>query len=346
MLTFISPENRATVSLAIPAQELFRTRKEFERRRKADSSVTYQRYDMENCDEAERSVPAPVRIEWRFEEDPDTPDDLRGGSFFVLVSEKRDLSDPVVVAADGTYADVWNLKIGTRYYYCVQHEGRRSEIRHFKTKATAPRCILVEGNSNVRDLGGYKAGKKTIRQGLFYRGGEFERHLHIEEAGIHRLQALGIKTDLDLRGESIGTVEYPILPLYGIRRVLIPIGPYDSIFEEENRRQWHDIFKLLGDPENYPIYYHCWGGADRTGTLAFLVGALLGMSEKDLDFDYEYTSISIQQIRSQNFEPYVRMKQLLNACPGDTLAEKTANFLKKHFYLTNRDLEKIKKIFL
>ena len=49
-----------------------------------------------------------------------------------------------------------------------------------------------------------------------------------------------------------------------------------------------DIIGWLG--QGKPVYFHCIGGADRTGTLAFLIEALVGVSESDLSKDYELTS--------------------------------------------------------
>ncbi len=41
-----------------------------------------------------------------------------------------------------------------------------------------------------------------------------------------------------------------------------------------------------------PVFFHCIFGADRTGTLAFLMEALLGVGENQLAIDYELTSFS------------------------------------------------------
>ena len=48
------------------------------------------------------------------------------------------------------------------------------------------------------------------------------------------------------------------------------------------------IIGWLGDGK--VVYFHCHGGADRTGTLAFLLEALLGVSESDLSKDFELTT--------------------------------------------------------
>lgn len=48
------------------------------------------------------------------------------------------------------------------------------------------------------------------------------------------------------------------------------------------------IIRLLYNGQ--AVYIHCMVGADRTGTLAFLLEALLGVSESDLSKDFELTS--------------------------------------------------------
>ena len=50
--------------------------------------------------------------------------------------------------------------------------------------------------------------------------------------------------------------------------------------------------KVFANKNNYPIVFHCTYGRDRTGTLAFTLGALLGMKKKDLYKDYEITFFS------------------------------------------------------
>ena len=49
------------------------------------------------------------------------------------------------------------------------------------------------------------------------------------------------------------------------------------------------------------VYFHCAGGADRTGTLAFLIEALLGVSESDLSKDYELTTFDGSNKRLRNY---------------------------------------------
>jgi len=47
-----------------------------------------------------------------------------------------------------------------------------------------------------------------------------------------------------------------------------------------------EILAVLTDPASYPVAVHCSGGKDRTGIIAALVLALLGVSDDDIMADY------------------------------------------------------------
>ena len=48
-------------------------------------------------------------------------------------------------------------------------------------------------------------------------------------------------------------------------------------------------FRVFCRPENYPIYFHCIGGADRTGSLAYVLNGVLGVDRHELETDWEST---------------------------------------------------------
>ena len=48
-------------------------------------------------------------------------------------------------------------------------------------------------------------------------------------------------------------------------------------------------FRVFCDEKNYPIYFHCIGGADRTGSLAYVLNGILGVDRHDLETDWEST---------------------------------------------------------
>jgi hypothetical protein len=123
----------------------------------------------------------------------------------------------------------------------------------------------------------------------------------------------------------------------------IPCYAYTDIFEHPQAIR--DIFQFFADKENYPIYFHCWGGADRTGTIAFLIGALLGEKIEPLLDDYEITSLSIWGIRSRNMPSFQKFFSMLNGFEGKNLQEKTANYLYS-VGVTQKEIRTIKEIMI
>ena len=97
------------------------------------------------------------------------------------------------------------------------------------------------------------------------------------------------------------------------------IGGYTPIFG----------IAALADENRYPVYIHCTGGVDRTGTLAFLINALLGVGEDDLIRDYETTTFSVYGERSRNSAIYkfADFYKQLKSYAGSTFAEKTENYM-------------------
>ena len=88
--------------------------------------------------------------------------------------------------------------------------------------------------------------------------------------------------------------------------VLIPCAAYDGFLKEKETAA--RLFRVFTDESAYPLYAHCWGGADRTGTLILLLSALLGVDEEALYADYEFTSLSVwgkRSIRSELFQAFL-----------------------------------------
>lgn len=196
-----------------------------------------------------------------------------------------------------------NLETGASYVWSVRARDRRDKpvVGRFKTHDLAPRWIALEGRvHNIRDLGGRRTVDGCrVRQGLVYRGeGLNDNRLIGKMAGPNRLTVedqryltgtLGIKTDLDLRSTTeVGDLaESPMGK--GVRFIHNPSRAYKGIFEAEGMAAIRRSFAVLADRSNYPIYFHCIGGADRTGSLAYLLNGVLGVSEHDAETDWELT---------------------------------------------------------
>ncbi|MBQ6263737.1 MAG: S-layer homology domain-containing protein [Clostridia bacterium] len=225
------------------------------------------------------------------------------------ISEKEDFSEPAEVSVgevfsltEGMYScNVTNFKVGTTYYWRVRADfATKSDTRSFTTAADRYRPIYLEGGSNVRDLGGWvNAEGKRIRQGAIYRGAEPESysfedpHHFLTAEGRRRLaEDLGVKTRLDLQVESLEGLHHQG-EWYGIEYCLRPSKKWEECFEEEGRAWMKEVFEAALDTTKYPLYFHCYAGADRTGTVAAVLECLLGMDMRDIEFDFNVTSLTI-----------------------------------------------------
>lgn len=325
------PADGQILTLQTPRQKAFCESEET--RKHADGALSFQWYALEEGG-VENSRPLPVHFSWEEE-------GVEGALYQLLVSLQPDMSDPKWVITEKTEYDWFNLQIGTTYYWCVQKDGKRSSVGSFSVAHILPRNLKIDGISNVRDLGGYQVKDGILRQGQIFRGGELELHMHLTQEGAMAMKELGIRTDLDMRGEAVGVVEHFTSKALGMQHIHVPSVPYDVVFAEENRQSLRDFYRVFAETENYPIYFHCWGGADRGGTAAFLLGAFLGMSYEDLIFEYEYTSLSIWGIRTRNYPPFAEMVRLLSQLPGKDLQEKTRYFLKHYADLTDAQLDRL-----
>lgn len=186
---------------------------------------------------------------------------------------------------------VYNLIPGVVYHYDVMNNAGTVLKSGFVRPVGQVR--MINGFSyNVRDMGGWHADGGTIAYGKLYRGAQLEG---ITNNGKNIfLNDLGISIDLDLRRTKSDGSERPSDVLN------LGVNGYENIpalkFFDNGSGNTCDLYQMairdiinwLG--EGKPVYFHCAGGADRTGTLAFLIEALLGVSESDLSKDYELTS--------------------------------------------------------
>ncbi|MBQ8429361.1 MAG: tyrosine-protein phosphatase [Clostridia bacterium] len=238
-------------------------------------------------------------------------DESNYNRYTVWVSENEDLSDPCFqTQTQDVYAVVEGLMPGKYYWKVADASGKESDVDAF-TVVNYVRALDVDEIKNFRDLGGWKTESgKTVQYGLTYRSAA------LKASSGSALRDLGVKTEIDLRAEE----EYSssIIPeQYGIRflqagimqgdYVLKDKSFYSSLTPEQIEEKRHsaaefkqayadalyEAFKLYTVESNYPILFHCTSGADRTGTFAFLLNGMLGVSVDDLYKDFELTCFSM-----------------------------------------------------
>ena len=233
----------------------------------------------------------------------------------IHISKDEDFkNEHIYVVRENTY-DIYNLETNTLYYWRVSSGNNFSNIQKFVT-CNDPRMLKIGSIKNVRDLGGTLACGVKIKQGLIFRGYELTEKSYYQEkdSGINLFHkktlfkkdvevlndTFHIKTELDFRGNNesglkvtsgLGKeVNYFRLPIVAYKGAL-GLNKDNSIIPGMTHL-YRQVFEILADSNNYPVYLHCWGGADRTGTVAFLIRGLCGANLVELVTDYEITSFS------------------------------------------------------
>lgn len=276
---------------------------------------------------------------------------VEGAKFKVEYGTRADYSDAVTVNTTGKSIAVNNLLRNTKYYVRITATANgitRQAESSFKTADIGPRVMTVGGVTNVRDLGGYETSfGKTTLQGLAFRGAQ------LDIKGVSRLTAqgaellgtdiaLGLEIDLRTASETGGLTKSVVT---SAKYLNSRIGSYTAAFSSDQKELFRQIFASYADVNNYPIYVHCVYGADRTGTVCYILNALLGVDEKTLIQDYEFTTFSDAGLRSAATN--AEMKAFLtsfNALSGSTPAEKAENYLLS-IGVTSEEISTIRGIF-
>ena len=257
-VTLVAPVDGAEVPLLRDRQRAFMRMP----REKRLAYFNDKRPDMKKAIKTLRSVPRPVTLEW-------TGD---GGPYRVVVS-KRGSSEPwfsETVASNRV--DVWNLEIAATYDWTVCADGECAK-GWFRTEDQAPRLVCVPGVPNMRDIGGRVIGGRRVRQGLVYRSSGLNNNATTNAPGTARLterwrtymrERLGIKTDIDLRStrERFGMTCSPLGP--DIKFVTMPTNYHGyAAIQTTGADDTRRVLRVFLDRANYPIDFHCIGGASR-----------------------------------------------------------------------------------
>jgi protein-tyrosine phosphatase len=205
----------------------------------------------------------------------------------------------------------------------------------------------IDGAVNMRDIGGWMTESGVrIPQGLLFRGSELdgavEPSYRLTEDGLREMiTKLGIRYDLDLRSADINPSKINALGA-NVKHEYFNAPMYADAFSDENRETMRSIFSAIAKPENYPMYLHCTYGRDRTGTVCYILEALLGVSEGDLRRDYEMSAFTDSYAELENF---AKLTYALEQCAGDSLSQKAESYL-KGLGVTDAEIASIKQIFL
>lgn len=207
------------------------------------------------------------------------------------------------------------------------------------------RWVAVEGIPNLRDVGGLRTTDgHEMRRGILYRSAGWNDNAktpkgvseeqwipgksRLTPKGRGQLARLGIRTDLDLRTER-ECWRMTGSPLgEDVRWVRISFGSYGRFkAKPEFRAAVKEVFDVLSDESNYPLVFHCIGGADRTGCLALMIEELCGVDEDMAIADWELTGVQTEQLNFVHAKTLDLFLSHLAEYPGETAERRMRAFL-------------------
>ncbi len=245
---------------------------------------------------------------------------------------------------------VYNLVPGHTYTYTLKNSSSTT-VNSGQIKATGtlrmiylPGIDLVGSVYNCRDIGGWECDSGTVKYGLIYRGSQLQRISSkgiltefVDESDINYLvNACGIQYEIDLRGEneSAAVTSSALGNSVGYKRFALEQSTYKSYVDLNGTAYTTTAECLKKVMENVsngiPTYIHCAAGADRTGTVCFILEALLGVSQEDCDKDYELTCFSSGSDdytdRLRTSVNWVDLITYFNSFVGDSLQKRVSNW--------------------
>ena len=240
------------------------------------------------------STPEKVSLSWDF-----TPDAGKTvNSYSVIFGQKADLSDGYEVTGTSSKSlSFYNSFLGTNYFKVVANysDGSKKEsgIRTFQVTGQAPRNLYVGNMPNCRDMGGrttYAGGK--VKQGLIYRtsGSKFDNSSASNaEAKDILTKQLKVKTEINVANSTGNNVN---LSGTKVENAYMAYGnvPYSNL--ARNSVRLRQVMDILADQSNYPVYYHCRIGTDRTGITAIMINGLLGVPFNECIQDYGFSNFA------------------------------------------------------
>lgn len=259
-----------------------------------------------------------------------------------------DATQTLTVSNNVTACEIPNLIPGTDYTYEILADGTPVSSGVIHTTGHLRMIKAVTGN-NIRDLGGWVYNTETggrVKYGKLYRGGEMNGDHQVDEYDRLLLRDLGIMAEMDIREDvditnyvitesALGSdIDYIYLNQHGHSSTTVAT---DSLTLGKAF-----LFMLNNLRRGYPVYYHCYWGADRTAMYTMLYLGVLGVDLGDIYKDYELTTFSNAGSRVKaDLNSKVDYIQSLE---GDNYQERCYTYWTKVVGLSTQDVDEFIRI--
>ena len=113
-------------------------------------------------------------------------------------------------------------------------------------------------------------------------------------------------------------------------------------------KQWFP-FILNHIKEGKAVYYHCVWGADRTGLVSVLLEGLLGLTQEQMNLEYELTSLSFAGLRPKSGYAdgdHQKLIEYVKALEGETLRDKFDTYWTKEVGISQEQIDEFRSIML
>lgn len=249
-----------------------------------------------------------------------------------LVITDGNTNNTITKAVQAGAIKIYNLTPNiTSTFFVIDSNNKIIQQGTIKPTGTC-RMIYMTNVDNVRDIGGWSCDGGTVKYGRLFRGGEVYGYL-TEDGTTQALDMLEIEKEIDLRFDS--DLNSRTESGFGNSVDMLHVDmTWNDLNYQKNSGNIKKIFDPLFDYviAGHPTYFHCSAGADRTGVVALLCEAVLGMSQSDIDKEYEltcfYSGVENDSLaRRRNEVTWTREINIINSYSGTTFRDKAVNYM-------------------
>ncbi len=182
------------------------------------------------------------------------------------------------------------------------------------------RTLGLKTTVNLRDIGGYPTSDgRRVRWGRVYRSGTLNE---LSPEDVTALAGLGLTAICDLRTPEEVADSPDDMARFGATYQHLPVqvsrdsmgqlramlfqparlsdmmrSSYNDVMLESNAGLIGGILRQMSDPANLPMLFHCTAGKDRTGVLAAVLLATLGVPDEVIAADYALSNLFYHKFR-------------------------------------------------